>query len=86
MALGVSLRSDIDTCSVRLFRWHSATNIQTEFESVMSDAKQKLTQSAGMIPEPMQGLMTVATQTLRFLQGPSSGSEVDHRQRASNSQ
>lgn len=77
MALGVSLRSDIDMqVQFDCFDGTSATNIQTEFESVMSDAKQKLTQSAGMIPEPMQGLMTVATQTLDSFKASSSGSEV----------
>jgi phage FluMu protein Com len=77
MAMGISLSSGIDLqIQFDCFDGASATNIQTEFESVMADAKLKLTQSAVMIPEQMQGLITVATQALDSVNASASGNEV----------
>ncbi len=77
MAMGISLSSKIDVqVQFDCFDDASATNIQTEFESVIADAKVKLTQSAVMIPEPMQVLMTVATQALESVKVSASGTEV----------
>ena len=77
MAMGISLRSDIDLqVQFDCFDGTSATNIQSEFDAVISEAKQKLAQSSAMVPEPMQGLITVATQTLDSFKASSSGTEV----------
>ena len=76
MAFGISLASDIDLqVQFECFDDTSAANIQSEFESVISEAKTKLAQSPD-VPEMMQGLMNVATQTLESFQASASGTEV----------
>ncbi|MBI1313005.1 hypothetical protein GC176_17080 [bacterium] len=77
MAFGLSLNQNIDLqVQFDCFDGTSASTIQTEFDAVIADAKSKLSQQSAAVPEPFQGLMNVATQTLNSFQASTSGSQV----------
>jgi phage FluMu protein Com len=65
MAFGLSLGQNIALqFQVDCFDGESATAIQTDFDAAIAEAKRKLGESSAMIPEPLQGLVAVMTQSL----------------------
>lgn len=77
MSLGLSLGQNVDLqVQFDCFDGSAASTIQSDFDAVIAEAKSKLAQQSGSVPEPLQGLMSVATQTLDSFQASASGSQL----------
>lgn len=75
MALGLDLNQSIDL-AVRFdcFDGTAATNLQADIDAAIAEVKSRIEEQSGSVPEPFQGLVSVATQAVASVQSSASGS------------